>query len=280
VVASFLFSIPGHVDTTLPVRSEGAAGAEAPHQGLFLFYAGWVGRIVRGDLGRTTHGYPVAREVRARVGVTVALSGGAVLVVGAVSFLGALLHVTRRRRLSSRLALTALYVLTGLPTFLVAYLCIAFASPGGGDHGAARFLWPILVLAIGDGLVTELARTLGGGIETELGRPYAEMAVVKGLRLRTFFPWPGTVLFHAFRQAIIQVLPRTALQIQVLVGLSLLVEKIFSLEGLGDMLLDGLGERDVNRVLIVVLAASLLVRAMSLLNDLLIRTLNPRAGVA
>jgi len=103
---------------------------------------------------------------------------------------------------------------------------------------------------------------------------------VKGLPRGGFLPRPLSVEGYAFRQAIILVLPRTVLQIQILLGLALLVEKMFSVQGLSDMLLDGLGERDVNRVLVVVLALALLVRAFSLINNGLIRLLNPRTRSA
>jgi peptide/nickel transport system permease protein len=279
LVGAFLYVVPGRVDTTLPVRSEGAsAEIEAPRQGFLSFYRKWAGHLISGELGRNTHGYPVIHELAERVPVTAGLAGGAMLLVSVFSLLGALLLVRSTRRPAARFGVGTIYVVTALPTFFIAYLLIALV-PSQNNIGS-HYLLPILVLAASDGLVAELMRTLGGGIAAELARPYADMAVVKGLRVDAFLPLPGTVLFHAFRQAIIQVLPRTALQMQALVGLSFLVEKIFSLEGLGDMLLDGLGERDVNRVLVVVLITALLVRAMSLLNDLLILALNPRARTA
>jgi peptide/nickel transport system permease protein len=278
LVGGFLFTIPGKVDTTVPVRAVAARGAAAPTPeapGFATAYGEWLGRVGAGQLGRTTRGYPVAREVAERLPVTagLALAAGALVALGAA--LAALFELQAGHRRGARVGVGVGYALNALPTFLVAY--VLFGLMGGRAEGWTRFVAPVLVLAAGDGLVMEVGRMLAGGVTAELARPYAALAFAKGLPRGGWLPRAGTVEGYAFRQALILVLPRTALQLQVLIGLALLVEKMFSLQGLSDMLLDGLGERDVNRVMVVVLALALLVRAFGLANDAAIRILNPRA---
>jgi ABC-type dipeptide/oligopeptide/nickel transport system permease component len=56
------------------------------------------------------------------------------------------------------------------------------------------------------------------------------------------------------------------------------VEKVFSLNGLADMLIDGLGNHDNGRVLVVILVATILVRIGSMMADTLLYFLNPKYG--
>jgi len=279
LVGAFLNMIPGKVDTSVPVRAVADAAAPQPEApGFVRSYGGWLARIGTAQLGRTTRGYPVGRELAERLPVTAGLTFGAAALVALGAALVALLELRARRAGLARVGVGVGYVVNALPTFIIAYLL--FGLLGGRAEGWGRFVAPVLVLAAGDGLVMESARMLAGGVEAELGRPYAALAFVKGLPRGGFLPRPLSVEGYAFRQAIILVLPRTVLQIQILLGLALLVEKMFSVQGLSDMLLDGLGERDVNRVLVVVLALALLVRAFSLINNGLIRLLNPRTRSA
>jgi ABC-type dipeptide/oligopeptide/nickel transport system permease component len=279
LVGAFLYTVPGKVDTTLPVRAvtgETTGATVARRGGYATFYASWVGRLARGDLGRTTNGFPVAEELPERLAVTAGLAFAAMALLMIAALLVAVAVVASRRRRDARLVLWAAYLANSLPTFVVSYVLIGL----GSSRGTAGLLMPILVLLVGDGLILEVGRTLGETVLSELRRPYCELAAIKGLRTGAVWPLPGTVLGYAFRQAIILVLPRCALHLQVVVGLCLLVEKIFSLPGLSDMLLDGIGNRDVNRVLVVVLITALLVRVVSLVNDALIGLLNPRGGLA
>jgi len=120
-------------------------------------------------------------------------------------------------------------------------------------------------------------RTAHQGLREERASGYVETARVKGLAQGAVLPLPGTVVFHVFRQAAVRFLPRLATRVPLVVGMSLLVEKVFVLEGLGDMLIDGLAFREESRVLAVMLVAVLIVQLCALATRAGHLLLDPRA---
>ena len=124
----------------------------------------------------------------------------------------------------------------------------------------------------------EIVRVSHQGFRDQLSRPWVATARTKGLRDRTALPLPGTLAFHVVRQGMVDILPRLATRAPLVLGMSLLVEKVFVLEGLGDMLIDGLATRDESRVLIVLVLAVVLVQACALATRLGHTLLDPLAG--
>jgi peptide/nickel transport system permease protein len=276
IVGYFLYISPGKVDLTVPVRLETTEDIKhSKDSHFFAFYGRWLNNIMNGNLGRTISGKMVHIELNERIKVTSFLTLGALLLSFFISFLSGLYLIRKSKYRIVNILQGSIFVITALPTFFLAYISIALFSVK--FNSAFSFILPIIILASGDGLISELSRIVSLGIKEEYNQPYIETAIAKGLKQSAFFPWPGTTLYHAFRQAVITILPRMGLRIPQIAGLSMVVEKIFSLEGLGDMLLDGLGTKDINCVLIVVTYFCLLIRFLNLSNGLLITTLNPKS---
>jgi len=138
-------------------------------------------------------------------------------------------------------------------------------------------LLAIITLTFSSGILNEVERIIHHQLNEELRANYIKTARSKGLSSRAVLPVPGAVAFHAFRQAAVQFLPRLAQRVPMVVGMAILVEKVFVLPGLGDMLIDGLAYRDEPRVLAVVLIAILIVRLCELLTRGGKLLLDPRA---
>lgn len=278
LVGLFLYTAPGRIDMTVPVhmREEISQSQEHTLAGFAAFYSRWLGQVAHLDFGRNTYGYRIKDELGPKLMVTGILCCGSAFLSISVSFLFGFVLTSRPGNVITRAGLGLIYLVTATPTFFLAYVMIMLHPFAPGDP--ASYCVAILVLTVGDGLISELSRIVSGGIREEYRNAYIETAITKGLRTNALLPLPGTVFFHAARQAVIQILPRVGLKIPQIIGLSMIVEKIFSLEGLGGMMLDGLGTKDVNQVLIVTACFTLLVRAMTVLNDALLFALNPKAG--
>jgi peptide/nickel transport system permease protein len=131
-----------------------------------------------------------------------------------------------------------------------------------------QFLPPALVLATG--LMTGVLRMTRSQMLEVLQKDYVRTAWAKGLS-------PKVVMArHALRNALIPVVAIIGLQIAVLLSGAIIIESIFSLPGMGRLLLDALQTRDYPVVQGITLLSGLLVVAANLLVDLSLPILDPR----
>ena len=103
-----------------------------------------------------------------------------------------------------------------------------------------------------------------------LRQDYVKTAWAKGLKERS------VVLRHAMKNAMIPVITIIGLQVPVLIGGSVIMERIFNLPGIGRLLVDALGQRDYPVIsgVNVVMATAVLV--INLVVDVIYAYLDPR----
>jgi peptide/nickel transport system permease protein len=246
-------------------------------------YVHWLGHVLQGNLGfsideqqsvssiLTTH-LPVTLEL-------VALSTIFSLVL-AVPI--GILSAYRAGRLSDQVASTLTFVGLAIPTFVVALvLVLVFAVdvhvfPASGwvpltanpaSNLRSAFL-PAFSLALPQ--VAILSRVLRSDMVTTLQQDYIWMAQAKGLRMRR-------ILFvHAFKPSSLALVTVAGLQVGFLLGGTVIVENLFGLPGLGQLMVSSILSRD----LIVVQGVTLFIAAafvlVNFLVDMLYSTLDPR----
>ena len=103
-----------------------------------------------------------------------------------------------------------------------------------------------------------------------LRQDYVRTAWAKGLAERR------VVLRHAVKNALIPVVTLVALQLPIIAGGSVIIENIFNLPGLGNLMLVALNERDYPVVSAVNLLFASVVVVINLLTDLTYALLDPR----
>ena len=237
--------------------------------GVFGNYFLWVRDVFEGGLGFSAQGQSIAVELRARLPTTVILALGSLILTVALALYGSLVFTLRQHWWLAKAQDFTFYAVSALPAFIVGYACLRFFGVGG--VGADNLLLPMLVLTISNGTLAELLVVMKGSFGTSMKRNYAVFARSKGLsELQVLWR-------HAFRNALINILPNISRKMAFVVSGTIVVEKVFSLSGLADMLLDGLGNHDESRVLVVILVATALVRIGSLSADTLLYVLDPRA---
>lgn len=217
-------------------------------------YARWLGRVVRGDLGRSTSlERPVADALRERAAATALLAGTALVlcVVGGVS--AGVLAARHRGRWPDRLLTVGAVAGLSTPPFWLAMLAVMlFAvalgwSPasgmvdvvgGGGVLDVLQHLaLPALVLsAVAGSIVARVTRTT---LLEQERREFLVVARAKGISERRL------VLHHALRNAGVEIVPVIGLQAGYVIGGAIYVETVFQWPGLGRMLVDAVLARDV-----------------------------------
>ena len=167
----------------------------------------------------------------------------------------------------------------GMPSFWFGIILIVLFSvdlhwfPVGG-YGTSfwahlhSLLLPGLCAAIG--IVPVLIRSLRVGMLEVLGADYVATARAKGLR-------PSRVTFvHVARNALIPTVTLLGINIAYLIGGTVVIERVFALNGLGDLMLSSIGVNDFPVVQGVTLVYALGVIVVILITDLVTARLDPR----
>lgn len=246
-------------------------------------YLRWVAGLVQGEFGISyTYRTDVGRLILERLAVSGPLALFASLLSLAVALPVGLLAATRRDTLIDR-AVTALTQLgIALPNFWLAMLLVLVFSvglrllPAGGfpgwsagvGAGVQALLLPTLALAAPQAAI--LTRVLRSALLDTLGEEYMRTARAKGLSDSM------ALRRHALRNALIPVLSVVGLQTPFLLAGSIIVENVFALPGLGRLIFQAIGQRDLIVVQGVVMVMVFTVVAVTFLIDLAYAAVDPR----
>ncbi|MGH9267797.1 MAG: ABC transporter permease, partial [Acidimicrobiales bacterium] len=206
-------------------------------------YARWVGKALRGDLGRSWfRGLEVSDAIRQRVPKTLAL---AMTAAGIAVLLGVpvgVLAASHRDQWPDHLARGGALAAASLPSYFMAYVLILVfavwlkALPAFGAGSTAHVVLPAVTLALHPAAV--VSRLTRSAVLDVLGEEYLRTAQAKGVR-------PSVVMWHhALRNALIPVLTVVGLAFGHLLGGSLIVEWVFAWPGMGDLAIGAIHDRD------------------------------------
>jgi peptide/nickel transport system permease protein len=142
---------------------------------------------------------------------------------------------------------------------------------GSGFIGHLYYLFlPALTIALG--FSTVLVRSLRAATIATLQAEFVDTARMKGIR------WSQVLWRHVFRNAILAVVAVYGVNLAYLISTTVLVENVFSLPGLGTLLVSSVSQRDYPVVQGVTLLFAVLIVAINLLTDIIQAALDPRVG--
>ncbi|MGW1065096.1 ABC transporter permease [Streptomyces aureus] len=242
-------------------------------------YAQYLGRAVRGDFGDSVAtGRPVTSTLADALPQTLQLTASALLlaVVLGGGLAVAATYTTRRWLRQFLLSLPPLGV--SVPTFWVGLLLVEAFSfrlrwfPAFGNDGPRALVLPALTLAVPTG--AQIAQVLAKSLFTALDQAYVETARAKGAgRWRVH-------LRHALRNASLPALTVVGLLVGQLIAGSVVVETVFSRDGLGRVTAAAVTAQDIPVVQGVVAFGALIFVTTNLVVDLVYPLLDPRIVVA
>ena len=230
---------------------------------------------VRGDFGTSlTQQVPVTDLIAQRIGPTLVLSASAAVIsLVAGSTLAYFATFVRGNRL--RVFLTRLPALgASFPQFFIALFLIQFFSfqlgwfPANGTQGIEALIMPVATISV---LASSLlAQVLVKSFDETLSQAYITTARAKGLS-RT-----AVHLRHAFRNAALPAMTILGVLVGTTVTSSIVVETVFTREGVGRLAQEAVLAQDVPVVLAVVTVAATVFVVVNLIVDLLYPLLDPR----
>ena len=257
-----------------------ALGLDKP---LWQQYLHWAGGVLTGDLGKSLwHGTPVWNELKARLPVSFEL-GLLAMIFGLVFAIPIGVYSAVRQDTGADYVTRSISILMlSVPSFWVGTIVVVFPSIWWGWSPPMEFvafrddpiknvkqlLLPALVLGMALSAVTmRLTRTM---MLEVLRQDYIRTAWAKGLDERLI------VLRHALRNALIPVVTLIGLQAPLLIGGAVIIEQIFTIPGMGMMLVDAVSQRDYPVITGLFLVVGVGVMLINLLVDLSYGILDPR----
>jgi peptide/nickel transport system permease protein len=250
---------------------------------LYLQYATWMGRLLRGDLGRSIRNQePVIENVGRRIKPSLQLAGLAMAISLLVATPIGILSAARRNSTLDRVGTSFALFGICMPNFLIALLLIFLFGvtlrwlPISGYVDPMEELWDGLrslalpAITLGLALAAVITRTLRSSMLEALSEDYIRTARAKGLS-------DGVVIRrHALKNALIPVVTVLGLQLGTLIGGAVITEYVFALPGVGRLVVDAVFARDYPLVQGVVLLIAVGFILSNLMVDLLYGWIDPR----
>ncbi len=238
-------------------------------------YARWLGKALTGDLGKSLRTQePVAQMLASRVPITLELALLAVIVSVLIGVpLGIFAALKRNSWIDSLLSAVSLSSMA-IPYFWVGILLIMLLSvrlgwlPPSGyvpffeDPIANLKLMIMPVITVGTAQAALVMRQTRTAMLQILSQDYIRTARAKGAGEGR------VILSHALRNSMIPVITVVGLQMGALIGGAVVTETVFSLPGLGRMIVDGIFVRDFPVVQGAILVVVLGVLLVNLVTDL------------
>jgi peptide/nickel transport system permease protein len=247
-------------------------------------YGHWLGGLFEGHLGTSlTSGQDVTTILGQRVPVTAELLLYAFVISVGFAVAVALLAARKPNGVADRVTMVismaglsaAPYVLALVLIYVFAVRlqvlpAIGFVPVSAGLGGNIRSL-TLPAVAIGFPLFSFYPRLLRADIVEQMEREdYIVTARAKGVR-----PW-RVLVRHALRNSLFGLITIVGLNLGTLVGAVVIIEPIFSLPGVGQVLLQSISDRDVPVVEGIVAVFAVVVVVANLLTDVLYAVLDPR----
>ncbi len=252
-------------------------GLDEPiYQQLWSFLVG----LAHGNTGTSIYyKVPVSSLIWAALPVTASLVAVSAVFCVVITVPLATLAAARQDRPADHAVRVFSLVGLGMPSFFFGIiLIIVFAvdlhwfSVGGWGTTFAEHLRSLVLpgLTAAIAIAPVLIRSLRGGMLEVIESDFVAAARAQGLR------GPRVLLAHVARNALIPTVTLLGINIAYLIGSTVVIERVFDLNGLGNLMLNAIGVRDFPVVQGVTIVYAIAVVLINLLTDLTAAQLDPR----
>lgn len=246
-------------------------------------YVSWLSDMAQGDFGTSlSSGRPVSDDLRQRVPITFQLGMMALAISLIISMPVGIISAVKQDSMPDYLSRSLAIGFLAIPSFWLAMLVITYGFIWFGWTPPLNYrdlwdqplenlrimIWPAIILGASlSGTVMRMTRSM---MLEVLRQDYTRTAHAKGLT-----PWT-VISRHALRNALLPVVTVVGLQISVVIGGTVVLEQIFSIPGMGSLLLSSISVRDYPVVQGIVLLSALVVVGSNFVVDLVYTVIDPR----
>lgn len=290
-VATFLLVefLPGDLAASIAGASATPEQIEAVRQELNLDasmpvrYVTWLGQISTGDFGRSVQtGQPVLEAIAQRLPVSLLLMTFAQVIALGIAIPVALVSALNPRGWFDRISGAISFALVSIPPFVFAVLLIFAVAlnlkwlPATGyvpfsedPLGSLKSLL-LPAVALAGSLIATYHRVLRGDLRDTLQQDYLLMARAKGLNARYL------LTRHALRPSSFSLITLAGLNVGRLISGAVIIEVIFALPGIGQLMVSSLFSRDFTVLQAMVLFTAVTFIVVNIGVDLLYAVIDPR----
>ncbi len=260
-------------------------------QPIAVQYWNWLGRIARLDFGRSfaPDGRPVLHKIGERLPVTLMLNIAELLIIVALAIPIGMASATRQYSLFDKVTTVFVFIGFATPDFWLALLLmILFGVELGwlpisglrslnweymsgwrqqGDF-LSHLVLPILVATFGG--LAGFSRYMRQSMLEVIRQDYIQSARAKGLSERV------VIGKHALRNAMLPLVTILGLSLPGLIGGSVIVESIFAIPGMGQLMVQAVFERDYPVIMGNLVVVAVITLVANLLADIAYGVVDPR----
>jgi len=254
---------------------------------MLVQYADWLGRFLFGDMGGSySYSISVKALLAPKLPITFTLTLMAFLMVVIISIPMGIWQGKHAGEPADTAASVVGQVFMSVPSFFLGIVFtlvfgiglklftqgqfINYAESPSGFFGYLFF--PALAIAVPKSAMT--AKLLRSSVVQELQKDYVRTARSRGRK------FSSVLTVHVLRNALIPVVTYLAMMVPEIVAGSIIVEQVFSIPGVGRLLLSSILSSDYPVVLAIVVLLAFLVVFMNFLADVLYQRIDPRIKVS
>ncbi len=238
-------------------------------------YGGYIFRAVQGDFGRSyISSEPVLKTILERFPVTLKLTIFSTIISILLGVPIGIISAIRKYSLFDRGSMILVLVIISMPSFWLGLLLILLFSlklhwlPSGGYVNLTSLILP--AVCAGAGFSAILARMTRQSLLEEMSKDYVSTAQAKGLTK------DKAVLKHALKNSMMPMITVVGMRFAALLGGSVLVENVFSLAGVGNLMLNAINQKDIPVVMASVIMMAIVFCIANLFVDIIQVIINPR----
>lgn len=252
-------------------------------EAIHIQYIKWFGGVLTGDLGESLWtGREITKDILSRLPISLELGILAIITSMLISIPIGIYSAVRQDTMGDYVGRSFAIMCISLPSFWLGTMVMVFPAVWWGWSPSAQyvpitenlgsnivqFIIPAVIMGmVMSGTTMRMTRTM---MLEVLRQDYIKTAWSKGMKER------NVVLRHALKNALIPVVTIIGLQVPILIGGSVIMERIFNLPGIGRLLLDALGQRDYPVISGVNIVMATAVLFINLTVDVFYAYLDPR----
>ncbi len=255
-------------------------------------YGDWLVKLAHLDFGQSLVDHrPVLTKIRERIGLSVSLTGSALVLSYLIAVPVGIAAALRRGQRTDRMISFVVFLLYSIPTFVAALVLILLVA--GGDYlnllpmygansidasemSGPAWAWdrikhmilPVICLTYGS--LASISRYTRVSMLEVLGQDFLRTARAKGLSERR------VIFSQALRNALIPIVTVFAMELPALIGGTIIVEEIFTLPGMGQLVFQSIEARDQFVIMGVVTISAFVTLFGYLMADILYVLVDPR----
>ena len=251
---------------------------------LAVQYVRWFRNLLTGDLGGSiASGEAVTSIIKTGLPKTLSLAAVSFLIAVAIAVPAGIIAALKRNSVIDYAASVIAFIGVSMPSFWFGIILILIFAvqlrwlPAIGysdlrEDGFVEWFKRLILpsLAIGAGYSAILMRFVRAGLLEVLGSDYVRTARAKGVRER------AVVVRHALRNALIPVVTVIGIQLALLLSGAVVTETVFSIRGIGRILVAAIFDRDYPIVQGVILLVAVIFVLANLVVDIVYTFLDPR----